>query len=158
MIYAGASNRELVKAFVKLTPEKVLGGGFPSMAKLKKQEGEKKLSEALAIIIIETSVAFGEAMRQDMALDLATEILTDYYYLTLEDCFLVLNRLKRTKVFKLTINVVLTAFESYDSERIKMIDDNNYSEHLSHKEPRGNPTNVDALLRLIKLDNRKAKK
>lgn len=157
MIFAGASNRDLVKQFVKLTPEKVLGGNYPSMAKIKKQEGEKKLSEALAIIIIETSVAFGEAMNQHIALDLAIEILTDYYYLTLEDCFLVLNRLKRTKVFKLTINVVLTAFENYDNERLKIIDDNNYSQHLSIKEERGKPTTVDALLREIKMDNRNRK-
>jgi len=137
MISGGASNRDLIRHFVKYTPEKVLGGNFPSMALLKKEKGEQKLSDALAIIIIETSLSFGDGMNEKTALDLATEILVDYYYLSLEDCFVVLNRLKRAKVFKFTINVVLNAFESYDKERLKMIDDNSYSQHLSIKE--GNP-------------------
>ncbi len=120
------------------------------MALLKKEEGEKKLSEALAIIIIETSMSFGDAMHKERALDLATEILTDYYYLTLEDCFIVLNRLKRTKIFKFTINVVLTAFEKYDQERLKVIDDTNYSKHLSQKENRLTVSKIDDFVRIIK--------
>ncbi len=155
MISAGASNRDLIKAFSKLTPEKILRGNFPCMSKLKKEEGEQKLTDALAIIIVEASLSFGEGMNETRALDLATEILTDYYYLTLEDCFIVLNRLKRTKVFKFTINVVLTAFEKYDQERFKIIDDNNYSDHLSRKENRSNPTKTDDILRIIKLSNKR---
>ena len=134
MIFDENSNRTLIRQFVKLTPEKVLRGNFPSMALLKKDEGEEKLSAALSIIIIDTSKSFGDAMYKEAAFDLATEILTDYYYLSLEDCLIVLNRLKRSKVFKFTINVVLNAFETYDKDRLKMIDDNAYSEHLSIKE------------------------
>ena len=137
MISEGASNRKLIRQFVKLTPEKILRGNFPSMALLRKNEGEQKLSEVLAIILIETSLSFGDGMNKETAFDLATEILVDYYYLSLEDCFVVLNRLKRAKVFKFTINVVLNAFENYDNERLKIIDDNSYSQHLSIKE--GNP-------------------
>ncbi len=155
MIFAGASNRDLIKAFSKLTPEKILGGNFPCMSKLKKEEGEQRLTEALAIIIIDASWSFGEGMNKERALDLATEILSDYYYLTLEDCFIVLNRLKRTKVFKFTINVVLTAFEKYDQERFKIIDDSNYSKHLSKKENRSNTTKTDDILRLIKQSNKR---
>lgn len=134
MIFEQNSNRMLIRQFVKLTPEQVLRGGYPSMALLRKNEGEEKLTDALAIILIDTSMSFGDAINRETAYDLAVEIHTDYYYLTLEDCLIVLNRLKRAKVFKFTINVVLNAFETYDKERLKMIDDNAYSEHLSIKE------------------------
>ncbi len=155
MISGGASNRELVKAFVKLTPEKVIGGNFPSMAKLKKEAGEKKLSEALAILLIDASLSFGDPMNKEQALDLSTEILTYYYYLSLEECMLVLNRLKRTKVFKFTINVVLTAFDNYDHERLKIIDDNNYSNHLSIKETRTAGKSTQSIINLIKASHQK---
>lgn len=155
LIKQQASNRALIKQFSNLTPAKVLRGDFPSLVSLKQEHSENDIENALAVLILDASMSFGENFNQDLAYDLAAEILTSYYYLTLEDCFIVFNKLKRTKVFKFTINVVLTAFENYDNDRLKMIDDNNYSQHLSIKENRTNPTKTDDILRIIKQGKRK---
>lgn len=135
MISGGASRRDLVKAFSSLTPERVLGGNYPSMAKIRKEEGEEKTERALAILIADTAKAFGESPNEEQAFYYANEILNAFYYLSLEDCFIVLNRIKRGKLFgKLTLNTFLNAFETYDNERLKIADEQSYNAHLSIKE------------------------
>ncbi|MBS2100690.1 hypothetical protein [Carboxylicivirga linearis] len=137
MISAGASSRDLIKAFANLTPERVLGGNYKSMALIRKEEGEEKAEQALAILLADTALAFGESLTKEMALYFATEILNAYYWLSLEDCFIVLNRIKRGKLYgKLNLNTFLNAFETYNKERLNMADDLSFSKHLEIKEER----------------------
>lgn len=135
MILGGASNRELIKVFANITPERVLGGNFKSMALIRKEEGEEKAERALAILIADTAMAFGESLNEKQAFYFSTELLNAYYYFSLEDCFIVLNRIKRGKLYgKLTLNVFLNAFETYNKERLKLADDMSFSKHLEIKE------------------------
>jgi len=155
MISANASNRELVRSFANLTPEKVVRGGFPSMALLKKEHGQDKIEDALAILIVEASLSFGDGFNKERAYDLAAEVITAYYYLTLEDCIIVLNRLKRTDIYgKFTPNKILAAFENYDKERFEIADELNYNKHLSRQVPRGESTNMRDALKGMKKTNK----
>ncbi|MBI9063291.1 MAG: hypothetical protein JEZ14_15020 [Marinilabiliaceae bacterium] len=105
------------------------------MAKIRKEEGEERTEQVLAILTADTALAFGENLKKEQALYYANEIVNAFYYLSLEDCFIVLSRIKRSKLFgKLTLNTFLTAFEKYDNERLKLADEQSYNAHLSIKE------------------------
>jgi len=111
------------------------------MARLKVTQGQEKTENAIAVVIGEAAVAFGERMDVEDALDLAAEIQTEYYYLTLEDCYIVMSRLKRQPLYgKLTLNKILTAFEQYTAERVNTAANMNWNKHLAEKE---NPNAAD---------------
>lgn len=157
MICDQASNRELVKTFSKLTPETIIGGDFPSLAVLRRNYNEETIENALSLLIVEASEYFGEGFSTKQAFNLSSEILSNYYYLSLEDCILVLNRLKRTTIYgKLTLNHVLSLFDAYDSERTQIVNDNNYNQHLSYKEERKTGSWKDTI-RVIKDAHKKKK-
>ncbi|MFW6370974.1 MAG: hypothetical protein ACOC10_07205 [Bacteroidota bacterium] len=141
MISEDASTREITRKFANLTPAKVLRGNYPSMVRLKITQGEETTEKAIAVVIGEAAVAFGEKMDWEVALNLAAEIQTEYYFMSLEDCYIVMNRLKRQPLYgKLTLNKILTAFEQYKQERIKTASEMNYNHHLAEKE---NPQAAD---------------
>lgn len=147
MIIDKVSKRELVRHFGSFTPEKVIGGGFPSMAKLRKDYGVEKIEKVLAWLIMETSKSFGELIIPEIAEDAAADILSAYFYLTLEDCFVCFNELKGSKLYgKFTPNTILQAFASYDIKRQKIAEDISYNEHLASKESRTAPKNFKAAL------------
>jgi hypothetical protein len=141
MISDNASTREIARSFSNLTPEKVIRGKYPSLVSLKTKIGQEKTEKAIAILVGDAAVAFGEKIDYELALDLAAEIQTEYYYLTLEDCYIVMNRLKRQPLYgKLTLNKILTAFEQYTTERINTAAEMNWNKHLAEKE---NPNAAD---------------
>jgi hypothetical protein len=135
MISEDVSTREITRKFANLTPEKVLRGNYPTMVRLKITQGEETTEKAIAVVVGEAAVAFGEKMDWEVALNLAAEIQTEYYYMTLEDVYIVMNRLKRQPLYgKLTLNKILTGFEQYRQERIAKAADMNYNNHLANKE------------------------
>ena len=144
MISAGSSRVDIVKHFATITPAKVLNGSFPSLARLKKELGENKVETALAILIIDTSKAFDEQLEKDTALELAAEVHATYYYYTLEECFIILQKFKHQQLYgKLTLNKILAAFEEYNKERMTLADDISYNAHLASSSAgtnRGNTT------------------
>lgn len=158
MLTAKTSRREMIRHFGSLTPEKVLGGSFPSMAKLRKEYGVEKMEQALAILIMDTSQSFNEIIPVEVAEDTAAEILTAYYYLTLEDCFVALKQLKKTKVFKFTANSVLIAFAEYDKSRQGLVDELSYNEHLASKETRKAPDSIKDVVKEQAAKQRELKK
>jgi hypothetical protein len=104
------------------------------MAVLRKQHESEKIENVLGVLIQDASRAFGNAWSDDQCVELSTEILSMYYYLSLEDCYLVLQRVKRSKVYGLfCMNTILQAFNDYDQERYTKADDLAYSKHLSQK-------------------------
>jgi hypothetical protein len=128
------SRRDIVRHFASLTPNKILKGSYPSMAVLRKQHESEKIENVLGVLIQDASRAFGNAWSDDQCVELSTEILSMYYYLSLEDCYLVLQRVKRSKVYGLfCMNTILQAFNDYDQERYTKADDLAYSKHLSQK-------------------------
>jgi len=141
MISEDVSTRDITRNFASLTPERVLRGNYPSMVRLKLTEGQETTEKAIAVVVGTAAVAFGEKMDWEMTLDLAAEIQTEYYYLTLEDCYIVMNRLKRQPLYgKLTLNKILTAFEQYTTERVNTAANMNWNKHLAEKE---NPNAAD---------------
>ncbi len=137
MIIDKASKREIVRHFGSYTPAKVVGGNFPSMAKLRKVYGVERIEKTLAWLIMETAKSFNEIIPPAVAEDTAAEVLAAYYYLTLEDCFVCFNEVKRTKLFgKFTPNTILQAFAAYDSKRQGLVDELSFNAHLAHKENR----------------------
>lgn len=160
MISDQASTRDIIRSFANLTPEKVIRGKYPSMVRLKNEMGRDKTEQAVAILVLDASVAFGEEIDKDSALDLAAEIQTEYYYLTLEDCYVVLNRLKRQPIYgKLNLNKILTAFEQYNAERLQKAAEMNYNHHLAEKEnPNADDRNVSLLKSPIKQARKQTKK
>lgn len=146
MISADASTREITREFANLTPEKILRGKaldkdkYPSMARLKVTQGQEKTENAIAVVVGEAAVAFGEKMNIEDALDLAADIQAEYYYLTLEDVYIVMKRLKRQPMYgKLNLNKILTAFEQYKEERINKAAKMNWNNHLADKESPNKP-------------------
>jgi uncharacterized protein (DUF433 family) len=144
MISAGSSRIEIVKHFATITPEKVLKGTYPSLAKLKKEIGDDKVEMALAILILDTSKAFDEQLDKDTAVELAAEVHATYYYYTLEECFFILQKFKHRQLYgKLTLNKILTAFDEYQKERISLADNLSYNAHIAVSDAgtnRGNTT------------------
>jgi len=137
MIIDRVSKREIVRHFGSYTPAKVVGGNFPSMAKLRKSYGVERIEKTLAWLIMETAKTFNELIPPTIAEDTAADILAAYYYLTLEDCFVCFNQLKSTKLYgKFTPNTILQHFAQYDTKRQTLVDELSYNEHLAAKESR----------------------
>ncbi len=135
MLSANASRREIARSFADITPETVIRGKYPSIVQLKHKKGEEKTEQAIAILISDAALAFGEEMDESLLLELAAEVQTQYYYMSMEDCYLVLNRLKRKPMYgKLTLNKILAEFEQYQTERMQKAAEMNYNEHLAQKE------------------------
>lgn len=145
MISAKASRRELVRHFATLTPERVLNdGGYPSLARLKKENKPEAVETALAILIIDASRAFDTPLDRETAMEIALEVHTRYYYITLEECYMVLQRMKSKPAYgKLNMNKYLQEFEAYSAQRTAMADDMSYNRHLGTSDAgtnRGNET------------------
>ena len=132
MISAGASRIELVRHFGSLTPERVLQQGYTTLASLKRDNSIEDVERALAIMLIDTSRSFGDPLDKDTALEIAAEIHTRYYYMALEECYIVLGRMKsKTMYGKVTANNYLAEMSQYDKERLKMADEMSYNQHLA---------------------------
>lgn len=156
MLSANASRREIARSFASITPETVIRGNYPSIVRLKLKKGEEKTEEAIAILINDAALAFGENMDEELLLELAAEVQTQYYYMSLEDCYLVLNRLKRQPLYgKLTLNKILSAFEQYQKERVQKAAEMSYNQHLANKE---NPNAYSRTLDTIRINKTLKKK
>ncbi len=148
MIIEEVSKREIVRHFGSYTPEKVIGGCFPSMALLRKEYGVERMEKVLAWLIMETAKSFNEIIPPVIAEDTAADILSAYYYLTLEDCFVCFNELKRITLFgKFTPNTILKSFADYDTKRQSLVDEISFNNHLASKESRAAPESVQAIVK-----------
>ncbi len=135
MLFAGASNREIIRQFATLTTEKIIRSKFPSIALIRRKNGEEKTEKALAVLLADSAMAFGEELSPEQALYFASEISSEFYFLTFEECFIVLQKLKKSKLYgKLCLNTFLTAFDDYANERMKIIERINYNEHSRYKQ------------------------
>ncbi len=132
MISEGTSRVEIARKYGAITPATILTGNFASLARLRKDRTPKEVETALAILLIDASRAFDSILDKETAYEIAIAIHTRYYYLTLEDCYLVLERMKTKIIYgKLNMNKFLAEFEAYATERIEMADDMSYNRHLA---------------------------
>lgn len=151
MISAGASRAELVRHYATLTPEAILKQDVTSLARLRKEYGTNEVETALTIMVLDASMAFETAIDKQMALELAAELHSTFYWLSLEDCFVALQRLRRKPLFgKLDANKILAAFEEYNQERMTIADEISYNRHLAIGDKGGNEGTVKRLGQLIK--------
>jgi hypothetical protein len=132
MICAAASRAELVRHFANLTPEKVIENGYPSLARLKREHTIETVEAVVALLIVEGTAAFEKAIAKADAEELAAEICATYYCLTVEDCFVVMQRLRKAKLYgKLDPNKVLIAFDDYFNERMAIAENMTMNSHLA---------------------------
>ena len=132
MISGGTSRVEIARRYGAITPATILKGSFDSLARLRKERSPEEVETALAILLIDASRAFDSLLDKETAFEIAIAVHTRYYYLTLEDCYLVLERMKTKIIYgKLTMNKFLAEFEAYAAERIEMADDISYNSHLA---------------------------
>lgn len=137
MILGKSSKRELTKAYGHLSLEKVIEGNYPSLAKLRKTYGDEKTETIASIMILDTATFFESNMNEEAAMDIAAEIATTHYYLTLEDLFMVLQDLKQQEIYgKLTANKILVACKKHSEKRMQTAANINYNKHLQNKEGR----------------------
>ncbi len=135
MLSDNVSRRDILRHFSGLTFKKVIEGQFTSISTLRKNYGVPELERVLAILILDAAKAFGDTLTPDDGLELATEIQSTYYYLSLEDCFLVMQKVKRQKLFgKFCFNTVLQAFDEYDKDRYTKADEISYRIHQKVKD------------------------
>ena len=155
MISEGTSRVEIARKYTSITPTTILNSNFPSLARLRKERSAEEVERAIAILLIDASRAFGEPIDKETALETAVEIHTRYYYLTLEDCYLVLSRMKSKPLYgKLSSNKFLTEFEAYGAERIQLADQMSYNNHLATSDAGTNRTgdtdSVKGIMRKIR--------
>jgi hypothetical protein len=134
MISAGASKTEIIRQCGQLSLERILNEQPTSIARLRAQYGEKA-ERALAVLVLEASTAFDEAFSKETAIEAATELSISYGALSLEDFYLMLSQLKKSKLYgKLTVNKLLNAAEEYFENRCKTAVQRSYNAHLALKE------------------------
>jgi len=139
MILEGNSKANLIRAFGNITVGDIVGKGYPALSGLRKLHGTQKVEQAVAVLIVDASSHFERSINKEDALDLAAEITTCYYYLTLEDVMCALQKLKRSKVFgRLTTHRVLQGLEEHNQERTDIAIQKSQNEHLANKESRLN--------------------
>lgn len=148
MILGGASRIDLVRQFARLTPATIINNRYPSLALLKKKHGQEKVEGVLSILLVEASQAFETQFDKETALAVSAEVASTFYYYSLEDCYYVLQQLKKSKQYgKLTENKVLAAFAEYEKQRLKDAEEMNYNNHLAEKE---NPDTLDREVKPLK--------
>jgi hypothetical protein len=127
---------ELVRAFARLTPAQIVRERYPAMSWLKRRHGLEKVEGVLAVLLVEASQAFATQFDEETALAMSAEIQSTFYYYSLEDCYYVLQQMKKSKQYgtQLTENKVLSAFADYEKERTQAAAEMSYNEHLSNKE------------------------
>jgi hypothetical protein len=139
MILGKASNLELVRAYGQLTIAKILDARPASIARLKNEHGEEKVQKAMAVLVADASKAFGDALPQGTALEYAGELVHLVPHLTFEDCFLALQELKKGKVFKYSLNTILSHLNDYTERRVQLAMQRSHNEYLANKENRALP-------------------
>ena len=139
LVLSGATKRELVMNFNKLTTKDILSNAdrmitvtdsegnehkrkqYPSIAVIRKGIGEQKISAIIGKLIINVYQKFNNEMDEDTVFELAFEIQTDYYYLTIEDVYICLKELGRKREHKnMNSNIILREVESYSENRKEM--------------------------------------
>ncbi|MDT8412682.1 MAG: hypothetical protein RQ875_09490 [Vicingaceae bacterium] len=131
MLQGKASKTELMRQFNGISLPAILEGDYPTVGKLSKMYGVEKLEKVIKVLVLDLSTAF-EGELSKVADELAVEISTTHYNLTLEDVYLVFKQLKATPVYgKLTQNKVLAAINKHWEERIAAAEHINYNKHLA---------------------------
>jgi hypothetical protein len=132
-ILEGASKVDIVRQYGNLTIGDVAGQGYPALSGLAKEHGPEKVERSLAILLVEASSYFSETLDKETALELAVDVRKDNYWLSLEDCYIVTQRLKKSKLYgKLTPNRILNEFETYREERMQHSIKKRENEHLQN--------------------------
>ena len=130
-VLEGASKTDLVRAWGRLTIADVVGNGYPALSKLQRTYGRDKVETTLAVLLVEASGYFADRLPKEQAKEIAVEITTEYYWFTLEDVYVVLQRMKRKSLYgKLTPNKVLTELDAYREERLELAARRNEEEHM----------------------------
>lgn len=135
MISDQKSSTELIRAFANITVGDVVGAGYPPISGLKKEYGVEKIESVIAILIVEGTALFDKSINKAQALELAAEIASTYYYLTLEDLYIVLKEFRKSKQFgAISAAKILSATAEYDRERINIAEKRAIDAHLNTKD------------------------
>ena len=133
MMLEKASKTDLVRQFNNITLPAILEGNYPVIGGLKREHGLEKVEKVVKIMILDLSTAFGDELNA-VADELAIEISSLHYNLTLEDIYLVFKQLKATPIYgKMTQNKLLVALDKYWNERMDAAANINYRKHLEKK-------------------------
>ncbi|TNE29187.1 MAG: hypothetical protein EP346_06915 [Bacteroidetes bacterium] len=132
-----ATKADIAKEFSSLTLERVAENKYPSLTRIKHDQGVDKPGRALAILIIEASTSFGdEVLDKDTALEVAYEVISNVGMLSLEDCYVCLREMKSEKQFgKLNANKVLVKFKDYAERKMAHHERMSISKHMANKHP-----------------------
>lgn len=144
MMLRHQSSLEIIEAMRNLSVGDVLGKGYPAISGLKKTHGKQRVHHALAALISDTGAYFENSLTEAATIEVATEISLNYYYLSMEDVYILLNRLKRTPLYgKLTPNKILTVADQYARDRLELAATRSVNDHLAKKENRVNYDDSD---------------
>lgn len=136
-ILEGGSNRQIVRKFGNATMHQVMESKYPAIGTMMKSFGDEKIENVIAVIIKEASAYFGDAMADNQALEVATDITVRYKWLKMEDIFVAINQLKEQNVYgKLTPNKILNQVKKYSENRMNAAAEKSLNTHLAGKEPR----------------------
>ena len=155
LISDGADKAGILKALSSLVVADILGAGYPTIAALRKPEihGPQRVHGVLASLIVDASGYFEQAIDKETAIELAIEIGAEFYYLTLEDVFVCLQKLKREKVYgKLTANKVLNAMSLYAEGRISLAEQKSLEAHAHSTDSRINYDDATASHKATRTD------
>lgn len=134
MISEKVSKLELIKAFGTNTMASIVAQNPPSLGILKRQNGEEKVSNAVAVIVADLSQAFNGDLTKDDIIEVVTEIMSGLTInLSLEDVYLICRNIKISHDYKLKQSVVLKRANDYLNERSNYVANINYNKHLSTK-------------------------
>lgn len=137
MLLEKASKTDLVRQFNSITLPAILEGSYPVIGGLKREHGLEKVEKVVKIMVLDLSTAFGDELNA-VADELAIEIASLHYNLTLEDLYLVFKQLKATPIYgKMTQNKVLVAIDKHWNERMEAAENINYIKHLEKKQDFG---------------------
>lgn len=144
MISSKKSSADIIRTLGRLTVGDVLKARFPAISYLKRLHGTERIETVLTIMVIETSGYFEAAIPEAQARQLAAEIETAYFYLSLEDIYVALQGLKHTGQYgKLTPNKLLHHVAHYTAQRLELSAQRSLDEHLSQKDNRINHDDPD---------------
>lgn len=129
-----ANNVEIMRHYGTMTIKDIVAAdNLKGLRQLATEHSEKVTITAVGVLLIDASKSFDKKWSMDKAKEVATEIyFSKYYYLSLEDIYVVLNRIKE---YEHQFNAVILRknLRKYAEIRLTLAEKATYNKHLANE-------------------------
>lgn len=124
---------DIIKHFGTISLSDIFERQPKGMRRLAKQYSEDRVINAVAALLCDTSLSYDKKWSQDKAILAAYELYhSEYYYLSIEDIFLILQNIKSNE-FSYTPATFRKYVKRHAEARLQLAESNQHNHHYANK-------------------------